>query len=256
MKKTLVLFTMILMIVTITLTSTVSTLSADSFDKVLQRWTQYRRYVDKEDMLSNVTVTATYYSAEFIEAYIQKEAKANLWTQDELEDYKYNFVKALRLNEAIPIQLKIENNAPPMYLGPLDIFAKLRIGRKTYKPIDYDKRFNFKLQGEREGMIFFPRYDEKTGKDLLKDEKYVTFELPASISIIIQSTNTEFKWNVENDDPSKLFKGKTADKLETDRLLQRLEKLRKDEAEIKAKEETVDSEIDIIQKRLDEIGKN
>lgn len=253
MKKTLALITMILMIATLTLTTA---LYADSFDKVLQRWSLSQRLIDREDGLSNLTITATYYSAEFIEAYIQKEAKANLWTQDELEDYKYNFVKALKLNESIPIQIKFENNAPAMYLGPFDIFVKLRIGNKTYKPMDYDKRFNFKLQGEREGLVFFPRYDVKTGKDLLKDVKIVTLELPDSISPIVQKREIAFKWNVANDDPSKLFQGKTADKLETDRLLQRLEKLRKDEAEIKAKEETVESEIDTIQKRLDEIGRN
>lgn len=243
-----------LILITVTLTVT-SAVSASSFDKIFQRWSQSKEHIDREDRISNLTVEATYYSEEFIEAFIQKEAKVNLWTQDELENYKYNFVKALRLNETIPIQLKFINNGPAMYLNPLDIFIKLRIGNKTYSPIDYDKRFNFKLQGEREGMVFFPRYDVKTGKDLLENQKYVKLELLASISPIVRSKETIFMWNIDNDDPSKLFKGKTADKLETDRLLQRLEKLRKDEAEIKAQEETVDSEIDTIQKRLDEIGK-
>lgn len=250
MRRFLILLTL-LIIATLTLTSVTN---ADSFDTVLQRWSLYKRYIDKEDKVSNLTITATYYSAEFIEAYIQKEAKANMWTQSEMEDYKYNFVKALRLDETIPIQLKFENNAESMYLSPLDIFVKLRIGSNTYKPIDYDKRLNFKIQGEREGMVFFPRHDAKTGKDLLKNAKFVTLELPASISTIVERETT-FMWNVANDDPKKLFAGKTADKMETDRLLKRLDKLRKDKAEIDAQQKTVVSEIDTIQKRLDELAK-
>ena len=228
---------------------------AQSFDSVLARWSQYKRYVEREDKVSNLTITATYYSAEYIEAYVQKEAKENLWTDNELEEYKYNFVKALRLDETIPIMLKFDNNGPAMYLSPLDIFVKLRIGRNVHKPIDYDKRLNFKLQGEREGLVFFPRTDPKTGKDLLKDAKYVTLELPSSISPIVEGRETSFMWNVADDDPQKLFAGKTADKLETDRLLKRLEKLRKDKAEVDSQMKSITSEIDTIQSRLDELAK-
>ena len=52
---------------------------ADTFDQVLQRWTKSRKIVDEDG--ANLEVRATYYSAEFIEALVQKEAKDNLWTQ-------------------------------------------------------------------------------------------------------------------------------------------------------------------------------
>jgi hypothetical protein len=38
------------------------------------------KYIDKENMIDNLEIRATYYSAEFIEALTQNEAKKNLWT--------------------------------------------------------------------------------------------------------------------------------------------------------------------------------
>ncbi|MEG1642490.1 MAG: hypothetical protein RR272_05200 [Synergistaceae bacterium] len=249
MKK--IISVMTLLLIAIFCFSTLG--SADSFDSVLQRWTKSRKFFDQEDKLSTVEVFATYYSAEFIEAYIQKEAKKAMWTQQETEDYKYNFLKALRLNEMIPIHIKFINNAPTMYLGPFDIFVKLKIGNKTYKPVDYDKRFNFKFQGEKEGLVYFPRYDAKTGKDLLKGVKNVTLELPSSITPISNGKEIKFMWDVYNDNPSKLYQGKSANKFETDRLLLRLDKLKKDKAGLESQLNTVNQEIDVIQKRLDEL---
>ena len=57
------------------------------------------------------------------------------------------------------------------------------------------------------------------------------------------------------DDPRKLYQGTTAAKTETDRLLKRLEKLRKDKAEEEAKLSAINNEISTIQARLDELAK-
>ena len=201
-------------------------------------------------------VKATYYSAELIEAYIQREAKNNMWTQQEADDYKYNFLGALKLDEMIPIQIEFINNAETMYLGPFDIMVKLRVGNKLYKPVDYDKRFNFKFQGKKEGLVYFRRFDEKTGKDLLKGVNNVTLELSPTISPnLTKGATTKFLWDIANDDPSKLYQGKAADRFETDRLLKRLEKLRKDKAGLEAQIKTVNDEIGTIQSRLDELAK-
>ena len=54
------------------------TANAATFDQVLGRWTKSITYTD-EDKISNLEIKATYYSAEFIEAYIQKEAQSNMW---------------------------------------------------------------------------------------------------------------------------------------------------------------------------------
>ena len=229
--------------------------NADPFDQVLNRWTKTIKYID-EDKISFLEIKATYYSAEFIEAYVQKEAKDNMWTQQEMEDYKYNFLAALQMTEMIPIMIEFTNNAETMHLGPFDIMVKLGIGNKFYKPVDYDKRFNFKFQGKKEGLVFFPRFDEKSGKDLLKGQKNVTLELKHTINpSVTNGKDTKFIWTVENDDPSKLYQGKSADRFETDRLLKRLEKLRKDKAEHEKQLQGINDEISTVQKRLDELAK-
>lgn len=229
--------------------------NADPFDQVLNRWTKTIKYID-EDKISFLEIKATYYSAEFIEAYVQKEAKDNMWTQQEMEDYKYNFLAALQMTEMIPIMIEFTNNAETMHLGPFDIMVKLGIGNKFYKPVDYDKRFNFKFQGKKEGLVFFPRFDEKTGKDLLKGQKNVTLELKHTINpSVTNGKDTKFIWTVENDDPSKLYQGKSAARFETDRLLKRLEKLRKDKAEHEKQLQGINEEISTVQKRLDELAK-
>ncbi|MEG2185577.1 MAG: hypothetical protein RRY12_12930, partial [Cloacibacillus sp.] len=169
--------------------------------------------------------------------------------------YKYKLLGAIRLNEVIPIQIKFINNGPTMYLGPFDIMIKMRLGNKTYKAVDYDKRLNFKFQGEKEGLVYFPRFDEKTGKDLLKGVKQARIEMLSSISPITDGKDTTFVWDVANDDPRDLYKGAAEAKLETDRLLKRLDKLRKDKAEEESKINAINNEISTIQQRVDQLAK-
>lgn len=126
--------------------------SAATFDGVVQRWQKKNYYTD--DSGSNLTVICTYFSAEYIEAFVQAEAQKNMWTQQETDDYKYNFLKALQLAEMIPVNIKFINNGPTMHLGPFDAMIRLRIGNKEYKPVDYDKRFNFRFQGDKEGLVY------------------------------------------------------------------------------------------------------
>lgn len=233
----------------------VPALNAASFESVLQRWTKSIKYIDKENMIDNLEIKATYYSAEFIEAMIQNEAKNNLWTQQEAEEYKYNLLGALKLDEMIPINIEFVNNGPTMHLGPFDVMAKLMIGNKEHKMVDYDKRFNFRFQGKKEGLVYFPRFDEKTGKDLLKGVKSVRLLFVPGISSITEGRRPEFMWDVANDDPSKLYLGKSAARFETDRLLKRLEKLRKDKDEHEKQLKGINDEIATVQSRLDELAK-
>lgn len=226
---------------------------AAAFDQVISRWQKEQYFAN--DMGNNLTITCTYYSAEFIEAYIQSEAQKNLWTQNEAEDYKYNFLQALQLSEMIPIHIKFMNNGPTMHPGPFDVMVKLRIGNKLYKAVDYDKRFNFKFQGAMEGLVYFPRYDEETGKDLLKGVKTVKLEFNSAVSSILDNKEPYFIWTVADDDPAKLFQGKSAVRFETDRLLKRLERLRKDKAEHEKQLQGINDEISTVQKRLDELAK-
>ena len=239
--------------IAIFITAICATAYAAAIDNILLRWRKTAKY---QEGTSNLTVAVTYYSAELVEAEIQAEAEKNLWTQDELERYKYRYLQMLNLAEMIPIKVEFVNNGPTMHPGPFDKMIKMQIGRKTYEPIDYDKRLNFAFQGEKEGLVFFPRYDEKTGKSVLDGQKRVTIELSPGISTLIalRNSNARFFWDIKNDDPSKLYAGQTAARLETDRLLKRLENLRKDRSEEEAKLKAIDDEINTIQTRLDELA--
>lgn len=235
------------------ITAICATAYAAAIDNILLRWRKTALY---EENTSNLTVAVTYYSAELVEAEIQAEAEKNLWTQDELERYKYRYLQMLNLAEMIPIKVEFVNNGPTMYPGPFDKMIDMKIGNKTYEPVDYDKRMNFSFQGEKEGLVFFNRFDPKTGKNILEGQKRVTIEISSGISPLIagRGKRARFFWDIKNDDPSKLYAGQTAARLETDRLLKRLENLRKDRADEEARLRAIDDEINTIQTRLDELA--
>lgn len=227
---------------------------AAAIDDILLRWRKTALY---EENTSNLTVAVTYYSAELVEAEIQAEAEKNLWTQDELEKYKYRYLQTLNLAEMIPIKVEFVNNGPTMYPGPFDKMIEMRVGNKAYEPVDYDKRLNFSFQGEKDGLVFFSRFDPKTGKNILDGQKRVTIEISSGISPLIagRGKRARFFWDIKNDDPSKLYAGQTAARLETDRLIKRLENLRKDESDEEARLNSIRDEIATIQSRLDELAK-
>jgi hypothetical protein len=225
-------------------------------DDVLKRWSKETEY-KASDTLARVQVGATYYAAEYVEALVQKEAEQNLWTEDEAENYRYELLKTLKFSEFIPILIKIDNRGPSMHMAPFGDQLVLWVGKKKVKPVDYDKRFNFKLQGQREGLVYFPRYDAKTGKELLKGVKTVKLSIKGGISDVIDdSTNSvDFLWDVYRDDPSKLLAGPGADKLEIDRLIKRIEKLTGEKSTLEAQLAEVQAELDKINQRIEELQK-
>jgi hypothetical protein len=226
--------------------------AAPSYDAVLNRWSKTKDFADRGDSLS---ITATYYSAEFIEAAVQQEADRNLWTADELDRYKYQFLKTLNLEDSIPVKLSFDNRGSALHMAPFGKQIWLWIGGKRYEPKDYDPRFNFRVIDKIEGMVYFPRFDEKTGKDLLKGAKTVKLEISGAISMTMKAKTAEFVWDVANDDPERLFAGKAGAKLEMDRMIRRLEKLNGEKKDLEAKLEQVKKEIEKIEARMAELQK-
>lgn len=226
------------------------------FQKIMHSWIRSENRRDTENsQTSYVEVEAAFFSPEYIEAHVQDQAQKNLWTEQELEDYKYKYLQTLQLDKMIPFLIRIDNSAEAMHMAPFDNIVKMRVGGKTYKPVDYDKRFNFRLMGEIEGLVFFPRYDEKTGKPLIPEKGgTVQLEFNSFMSPILKS-NINLMWSLGNQDISRLYQGKTAARLESGRMLERLEKLRKEKEAIDAKAGTMQQEIDTIQKRLDDLQK-
>lgn len=234
------------------LVPSVSLAAASKYDSILQKWSQYREFKDQG---ASLTVHVTYYSAEYIEALCDAEAEKNLWTANEREDYKYTLLQTLRLEEFIPVLFEFENYGPSLHMAPFDSFVTLRIGNKDYKPVEYDTRLNFKLQGKRDGLAFFPRYDEKSGKSLLESAKMVRVDISGSIGDTTAGKDIQFVWNVSGDDSKQLAAGRAAARAEADRLIKRMAKLRTDKQKLDEQLAALQTEIDTIQARLDELQK-
>ena len=226
--------------------------AADNVDTVLAQWSHESNVTDKDGDQS-VKIKATYYSNEYVEALIAAEAEKNLWTADETENYKYTLLKNLNLAECIPFHIDIYVRGLPMYAGPFDKHITMMVGRKKYSPIDYDKRFNFKIQGSRDGMVFFPRYDPKTGKEILDGARDVRLVFDSAVSVAMSSRgDITWVWDL-NKDRAKIGGGKAANRLEVDRLLKRNEKLNADREALKKQLEELDKESAQINSRIDEL---
>ncbi|MCF4150686.1 hypothetical protein L2W58_02630 [Dethiosulfovibrio sp. F2B] len=224
-----------------------------STDSILSRWRKTVKIMD-EDNVGFVEFTATYYSAEYIQALVQKEAKANLWTKDEEENYKYQLLKTLQLERNIPIFIEINNYGSALRMAPFGDQVELWINGKAYSPVDYDKRFNFKLTGKRDGFVYFPRYNEETGQSLLTKAKTVKFSIDSGVSpMSMGRSSIDFLWDVHRDNPDQFFTGKAAERLELDRLIIRLGNLKGQRDEIQKQLDELDAELVRIQSRIDEL---
>jgi hypothetical protein len=222
-------------------------------ERILNAWTRKGDYSEGSGMQA-VSLKVTYYSAEYIEALVRSEAEKNLWTKDEEERYKYNLLKTLNLEECIAFHVEFNTTGTPVFLQPFDRHLKLYAGKKILVPVDYDKRFNFKLQGQRDGMIWFPRYDEKTGKNLLEGIKDLRLVISGSISQATTKTgDVRFVWDITGDDPSVLNSGMAARRLELDRLIKRLEKLGAEKSTLQKQLDALNAELSEIDNRVDQL---
>ena len=219
----------------------------------LRRWTHISEYSDREG-IQNVRIKVTYYSNEYVEALVLSEAEKNLWTKDETENYKYTLLKSLNLNDSIAFHFDFNVTGVPMYAQPFDRHLTLMIGGKRYQPSDYDKRFNFKMLGERDGMVFFSRYDPKSGEDILERAKDVRLSMNGAVSQAMTAKGDAlWVWDISKDDPKALGTGTAMDRLELDRLIRRMEKLNQDRQELQTRLDEIDKELGEIRSRSDQL---
>jgi hypothetical protein len=223
---------------------------AAPYDEIMQRWQKTQRFGDAGDALS---VSATYFSSEYIEALMQSEADKNLWTADEMDLHKYQLLKTLRLDDTIPVRFRFDIMGSAIHMAPFGEQVTLWIKGKKYKPVDYDPLLNFKVADTAEGMVYFPRFDEKTGKDLLAGAGTIKLELSGSISMTIKRTKVDFIWDVAADDPSRVYSGQAGGRLEMDRLIKRLANLNKEKQECEKRLDELNSEIADIEIRMGEL---
>ncbi len=204
--------------------------------------------------MQRVEVRATYYANEYVEALVNAEAEKNLWTAEELENYKYTLLKTLNLNDSIAFHINMYVEGMPVYAQPFDRHITLLIGKKKYEPSDYDRRFNFKISGSRDGMVYFPRYDPKTGADLLKGVRELRLILDGSIShAISRRGDVVWIWDITKDRPDALKSSKATDRLEVERLFKRIDKLNTDKKDLQTKLDAVNKELNEINARVNEL---
>lgn len=226
---------------------------ASGDEAIMKKWIRTNSFSEKEG-LQTVELKVTYYAAEYVEALVRSEAEKNLWTQDEMENYKYTLLKSLNLHDSIAFHIDLNVTGVPMYAQPFDRHLTLFVGKRRYSPSDYDKRFNFKISGRRDGMVFFPRYDSKTGKDILAGAKDVRLVLSGSISHATSSGgDVRWVWDLSKDNPGALGAGKAMDRLELDRLIRRMEKLNRERQELKTQIDALDRELGEVRSRVDEL---
>lgn len=241
-----------IMCVCIVLVLIATPVRALNIDKIMGQWTRNETFSTK-GLDGTLEIKVTYYSGEYVEALVESEAEKNLWTADEKEQYKYQLLKTLNLSEYIPFHIAFNNKGSSMHMAPFDKKLTLWVGKKKLEPIDYDKRFNFKLTGERDGLVWFPRYDD-SGNPLLSGVKSIRLVVDRRISpLTIDKNDMDFIWDVVDDNPEKLYTGKAAARLELDRLIKRLEKLNDQKKELEGQLAEVESELQQVQKRVEEL---
>ena len=227
--------------------------AAEETSPAMERWVR-RSTAAERDGSQEIKLKVTYYANEYVEALVNSEAEKNLWTRDEMENYRYTLLKTLNLQESLPFHVDLYVTGVPMYPAPFDKHIYLVIGKKKYTPSDYDKRFNFKVSGGRDGMVYFPRYDPKTGVDVLKGAKDIRLFFDASITYA-QAGKGDFMWvwDITKDKPASAGDGKAAARLEIDRLLRRMENLDKDRQDLQGKLDAINKELSEINSRIDEL---
>ena len=216
--------------------------TAKRLDRILAEWSHEDEFNSPNEQSLHVKVT--YYSNEYVEALVQSEAEKNLWTNSEMENYKYTLLKNLNLAESIPFHLSMYVRGTPMYPAPFDKHIKMRVGKNVYEPIDFDRRFNFKILGGRDGIIYFPRYDPKTGKEILDGARDVRITLDSAISHALTSRgDVTWVWDLTRD-RGKISGGTAANRLEVDRLIKRSDKLKEERDALQRQIDAINKEFD------------
>ena len=202
-----------------------SSFAAEAENPVLRAWTKETTGSEKSGEQS-VKIRATYYSNEYVEALIMAEAEKNLWTNDEMENYKYTLLKNLNLGDSIPVHIDITVQGMPVYAGPFNKHISMRVGKNKYEPVDYDKRLDFRLQGQRDGSS-------------------VTSALSARGDVL-------WVWDLTKD-RGQIGGGKAATRLEIDRLLKRSENLDEQRAALQKQIDALTKEYNDVNSRIDEL---
>ncbi len=216
---------------------------------------EWRKKVELHDNYgASLDIEATYYAAEYVERATQEQAEKNMWTEDETEDYRYNLLQQLRLEDTIPIFLKFNNRGPALHMAPFEQQITLTIGKNRLRPTDFDRRFNFKISDTREGFVYFPRFDDKGNPYLTDKVKTIRLDISNSITPVAQGRSSiYFLWDVKDDNPDKILRGKSGAKIEMERLTKRIALLNDEGRKLQTRMDEIGEEVKKINERMMEL---
>lgn len=179
-----------LLILTLALFTITSVAFANDYKQLEKKNTRYL-LCKKEREIGSATVEfyVTYYSPELWKLHKENAMEVNVETTSD-------FLTDIRDEDAVIFKIRIKNNAPPIQLNPLNSMITLRIDNKRYKSTEHDINLSREFQGENEGYVYFPRFDPKTGADVLKNAKRIWFELSTLISPVMQGQTPSLRWDL------------------------------------------------------------
>lgn len=218
-----------------------------------EEWTKTHTF--KNTMGSETTLSVTYYSAQAVNAQVAAEAQKNLWTTAEAENYRYDLLNQLKLEECIPVKFAVNNAGPKLHLVPFDAQISLQVGKHSLSPMDYDPILNLPVSDKVEGVVWFPRYDDK-GKPYITDkDKVVKVTVYNSVAPVVMKDSWSVVFNAGDDDVKLLDMGPAGARREIDRLLKRVDLLKAQQAEAQTKLDSTTKELDEVMARIDELQK-
>lgn len=186
MKRIAVLLTMLVII----FASMTSIANADTYKQLEKKNTRYLMCKNNDEgPTATIEFWVTYYSPELWK--LHKENNKVTKT-----DSASDFLTTLRDEQLVVFKIRIDNNAHPIQLNPLNSFVTLRVDKKTFKSEESDLILSREFQGENEGYIYFSRIDKKTGKDIFKNAKHIWLELSYAISPVMEGKSLRLMWNL------------------------------------------------------------
>ena len=254
MKMKLKALCYVLLAAALALCVTTEGAAANKYEAEMSRWIRSQERSDR--MGGRFIVRATLYTADYVNSLMESEAEKNLWTASELEDFKYNFFNSVKIDDCLPILVELEELGPTAHMMPFDEMIHLWVGNKKYAPADYAPRFNLPLQGKRDGLVYFPRYDEKTGEPIFNKNTTLRLVIVAGASPVLNASDVRLEWDVKPENIGVNTTGAAADRIEIDRLLRRMERLTGERTELETQLENKKREIDDINASIDDIRRN
>ena len=225
----------------------------EEYKKVLL---QFQKTVEYKGKWAHITITVTYYSARLVDAIVNWEAEKHLWTEDEAENYKYQLLKTLHFEDMLPFKISVNNRGTNVHPARFGSKVALWVDSRSYKPKKYDLRFNFKIIGKREGMVFFARRD-KNGKPIIRpSSSLMQIVIDSTISPVTSEKNFNFifKWGHPYENLEELAKSDIARaRLEMDRLTRRIQMLMDKKKKLLEQIRKIEEEIKKIKKRISEL---